>query len=220
MLSHHEDLEALIDNEDLTERLVIMPLLDRDVQVGPASLDLRLGTEFRVLRRTEESGLDAGDQPEPAAERMQELVRVEIGHPLWLHPGQFILGSTLEFLRLPRNVGAYVLGRSSWGRIGLLVATAIFVQPGFSGSLTLELVNHGESPIALYPGSRIAQLVVHRLPSATEYFYGRDKDKYLGPTGPEISRLHSEAAEIARLQGVVERLNRPVNAEGQDLPLP
>jgi dCTP deaminase len=186
---------------------VFMPLLDFDRQLGPGSVDLRLGTDFRVLRRTEESGLDPGDQPQVAVERMTSFVEVDIGGKLWLHPGQFVLGATLEFLRIPSHLAAYVVGRSSWGRVGLLVATAIFVQPGFAGCLTLELVNHGESPIALYPGSRIAQLVVHSLPSATEFEYGKDKDKYLGPTGPQVSHLAKEAAEIAHLVDVGDRLS-------------
>lgn len=186
-LLHSEGLRDAIDENDLTRRLVVMPMLDFDQQVGPASVDLRLGTEFRILRRSDESGLDPGDQPQAAVERMTASVDVELGDKLWLHPGQFVLGSTLEFLHLPAHLAAYVVGRSSWGRVGLLVATAIFVQPGFFGCLTLELVNHGESPIALYPGSRIAQLAVHSLPSVTENYYGRGKDKYLGPTGPQVS---------------------------------
>jgi dCTP deaminase len=208
-LLHWEALKDAIEEPELRRRLVFMPMLDFDQQVGSASVDLRLGTEFRVLRRTDESGLDPGDQPQAAVERMTTSVPVEIGDKLWLHPGQFVLGATLEFLYLPRHLGAYVVGRSSWGRVGLLVATAIFVQPGFFGCLTLELVNHGESPIALYPGTRIAQLAVHALPSETENYYGRGKDKYLGPTGPQVSHLAKESTEIAHVRGVGQRLALP-----------
>ncbi len=146
---------------------------------------------------------------------MTTSVDVEIGEKLWLHPGQFVLGATFEFLRLPPHLGAYVVGRSSWGRVGLLVATAIFVHPGFFGCLTLELVNHGESPIALYPGSRIAQLAVHRLPSGTSRHYGRDKDKYLGPTGPQVSHLAKESEEIDQLRRVGVRLAMPNGPENE-----
>ncbi len=208
-LLHYEALKAAIEHPELAQRLVVMPMLDTDQQVGPASIDLRLGTEFRLLRRTDESGLDPGDQPQAAVERMTSAVDIEVGDKLWLHPGQFILGATLEFLQIPPHVGAYVVGRSSWGRVGLLVATAIFVQPGFSGCLTLELVNHGESPIALYPGSRIAQLAVHALPSTTEHAYGHGSAKYLGPTGPQVSHLAREAAEINHLRLVGRRLVAP-----------
>jgi dCTP deaminase len=209
MLLHWESLRRAMEEESLERRLVVMPILDFDRQVGPASVDLRLGTAFRILRRTDESGLDPGDQPHASVERMTTSVDVEIGDKLWLHPGQFVLGSTFEFLRLPAHLGAYVLGRSSWGRVGLLVATAIFVQPGFSGCLTLELVNHGESPIALYPGSRIAQLAVHELSSATERYYGRDEDKYVGPIGPQVAHLAKEAVEIKHLREVGQRLIEP-----------
>jgi dCTP deaminase len=209
MLLHREALEAAVNRKKLDQRLIFMPMLDFDKQMGSASVDLRLGTEFLVLRRTDESGLDPGDQPQASVERMTTTVDVEIGDKLWLHPGQFVLGATFEFLRLPAHLGAYVVGRSSWGRVGLLVATAIFVQPGFSGCLTLELVNHGESPVALYPGSRIAQLAVHNLPSATDHYYGRDKDKYLGPTGPQVSHLARESEEIGHLRQVGQRLIEP-----------
>jgi dCTP deaminase len=202
-LLSHEDLLACLGERDLGGRLVVMPMLDRDTQVGPASIDLRLGTQFRILRRTEEAGFDPGEHAQATLERGQQQVTVAFGRPLWLHPGQFVLGSTLEFLALPSNLGAYVVGRSSWGRVGLLVATAIMVQPGFAGNLTLELVNHGEGPIALYAGSRIAQIAVHSLTAATEHEYA---GKYAGPTGPQVTRLASESNDIAELRQVAGRL--------------
>jgi dCTP deaminase len=213
-LLHAEALKEAIEEKDIGRRLVFMPILDKAQQIGPASVDLRLGTEFLILRRTDESGLDPGQQAQAAVDRMTTSVDVEIGRKLWLHPGQLVLGATLEFLKLPRSLGAIVVGRSSWGRVGLLVATAIYVQPGFSGCLTLELVNQGDSPIALYPGSRIAQLVVHRLPSETEHYYGRGDDKYLGSTGPQVSYLSKEAAEIRRLEAMGARLTMPGHPTG------
>lgn len=200
---HHEDLEAAVFERDLNSRLMVMPLIDRE-QIGPASIDVRLGTEFRILRRTDEPGLDPGARNQSDVERSQDHVDVGIGNSLWLHPGQFVLGSTLEYLRFPAHLSGYVVGRSSWGRVGLIVATAIMVQPGFGGRLTLELVNEGEGPIALYPGCRIAQLTVHSLSGPTERGYG---GKYLGPMGPEVSRLTKERDEIHHLSGVAERLN-------------
>jgi dCTP deaminase len=206
VILHHEALDEAMSRADLSRRLIVMPLIS-DKQVGEASIDLRLGPEFRLLNRTEDSALDPGTQPQAVAERMHRRVSTEIGRPLWLHPGQFVLGATLEFMRLPADLAAYVIGRSSWGRVGLLPATAIFVQPGFSGCLTLELVNQGESPIALYPGLRIAQLVVHLLPSKTEHYYGHAApEKYIGATGPRISHLASEQDEIEHLTQVRARL--------------
>jgi dCTP deaminase len=201
-LAHQELVQALTE-EDLTRRLVVMPMLDADLQIGSASIDVRLGTRFRILRRTVESGIDPGRVAQRTLERGQQQVTVAFGDPLWLHPGQFVLGSTLEFLRLPPHLGAYVVGRSSWGRVGLLVATAIMIQPGFAGNLTLELVNHGEGPIALYAGSRIAQLAVHTLGMPTDLTYA---GKYTGPTGPEVSRLAGEQDDIIQLAKVADQL--------------
>jgi dCTP deaminase len=202
-LLRHEDIERAIAEEDLTRRLVIMPLLDSEKQIGAASIDVRLGTQFRILRRTEGAGIDPARQLHALLERAEERVAVAFGEPLWLHPGQFVLGATLEYLRFPPNLGAYLVGRSSWGRVGLLVATAIMVQPGFAGCLTLELVNHGESPIALYAGSRIAQLAIHTLDDDTAHAYA---GKYVGPTGPQVSRLTAERREIDALHAVARRL--------------
>lgn len=194
-----EALVAAVKDPDLDRRLVVMPLLDETTQLGPASIDVRLGTRFRILRRTANAGLDPAVAGHAELESGQLKVTVGFGEPFWLHPGQLALGSTLEFLRFPPNMGGYVIGRSSWGRAGLLVATAVMVQPGFSGSLTLELVNHGESPIALYAGARVAQLAVHDLSAPTSTPY---KGKYSGPTGPEVSRLDKEVGEVRRLERI------------------
>ncbi len=131
---------------------------------------------------------------------------VPIGKPLWLHPGQFVLGATLEYLRFPDDLAADVVGRSSWGRLGLLVATAVLVQPGYRGTLTLELVNHGDGPIALYPGSRIAQLVVSPVLEPSEDSYA---GKYAGSTGPEVSHIAKEQGEIAALSQTADLFSEP-----------
>jgi dCTP deaminase len=202
-LLQYEALVEALDTEDLERRLVVMPMLDREAQIGSASIDVRLGTRFRVLRRTEGSGVDPRRHLQSELERSQAEAAVAFGQPLWLHPGQFVLGSTFEFLRFPSHLGAYVIGRSSWGRVGLLVATAIMVHPGFTGCLTLELVNHGESPVALYAGTRIAQLAVHSLECATSHAYS---GRYIGPTGPEIAKLENERREIETIESVGAKL--------------
>lgn len=201
-LLRNEDLHAALNAEALSERLVVMPLLDKS-QVGPASIDVRLGTQFQFFERMGVAGLDAGADFEQDVERSQRTVAIEFGEPLWLHPGQFALGSTLEFLRLPPTLGAYVVGRSSWGRIGLLVATAIMLQPGWGGNLTLELTNQGESPIALYAGASIAQIAIHTLTDKTEKPY---RGKYMAPTGPWASQLGKERERIEALRDVAGRL--------------
>lgn len=203
-LLNHEHLTARLEHPLLSERLVVMPLLDKQKQVGPASVDVRLGTRFSLLERTEGPGIDPATDAPSVVSDAQRPVTVAFGDAIWLHPGQFLLGSTLEYLRFPSDLGAYVMGRSSWGRIGLIVATAIMIQPGFAGNLTLELVNHGESPIALYAGSRIAQLAVHSMSGATRNVYD---GKYNGPTGPEPSRLDKERNDIDKLRAIQARLS-------------
>lgn len=207
-LLRNEALRQAISHKTPTsKRLFVTPMLE-DRQIGPASIDLRLGSEFYLLRRARGAGIDPGQDNQIRVEEMHERVKLILGERLWLHPGHFVLGTTLEYLRLPANMGAYVLARSSWGRIGLLVATAIMVQPGYTGTLTLELVNEGDSPIALYPGLRVAQLAVHLLDRPTARPYSTGKPKYSSPIGPQASRLAWDRAEMQRVWGVRERLTQ------------
>lgn len=206
-LLHHEALKQLLSDETpLAERLVVSPLLESK-QVGEASIDLRLGTEFLLLRRTRQPGVDIGSPDfEAQISGLYDRLVVPLGDGFWLHPQQFALGATLEFIRLPPTHGAYVLSRSSWGRLGLLVATAVMVQPCFAGSLTLELVNAGDSPIKLYPGIAIAQLAVHALPSATEFL--RDDPNYVAPTGPQPARLVKDMKMLEKIRDLGKVLTR------------
>ena len=203
-LLHHEALTAAMEVENLADRLVVMPMLDES-QIGPASIDLRLGTEFIELRRLERGLLDPFSEAAGAWTREEHLV-VPLGDQLALHPGQFVLGATLEFLRLPRHLAGEVVTRSSWARVGLIVATAVFVHPGYAGVLTLELANIGSVPMLLCPGLRIAQLVVSTLPNATRHSYLEGDPKYVAALRPEASRLGSEAAEVSRLKAIGQRL--------------
>lgn len=150
--------------EERSRRIFVVPMVNERTQVGNGSLDLRLGTDFVITRRTRFSVIDVLEQLDEFQSKLvdyQENVYVDIGAKLILHPNQVVLGCTLEYLRLPYDLAAYVVGRSSWGRLGLVIATATFVHPGFTGVITLEMVNLGDAPIALYPGARIAQLVFH-----------------------------------------------------------
>src|SRR5439155_26160938 len=104
--------------------------------------------------------------------RSQESIRISLHDQFIIHPGQLVLGATLEYLSLPKTVAASVEGRSSWGRLGLIIATACSVAPGFKGCITLELVNDGEVPLVLYPGVRIAQLIFHRTLKSASYREG------------------------------------------------
>jgi dCTP deaminase len=199
-----KDLERAVRDPALDKRLIVTPLLD-GAQIGRGAIDLRLGTEFLALRRTRRPGLDPRHESQEQVNALQERVIVPFGQELWLHPGHFVLAGTLEFLGLPSDMSAEVVGRSSWGRLGLLVATAVFVHPGFRGCLTLELVNEGDSPIALSPGQRIAQLAVRRLESPAPASKG-ERDKYLAPVRPEPSQLAAEKDQFDHLSKLGRRL--------------
>ena len=173
--------------------LVVTPILDLNKQIGRASIDVRLGDEFISMRRAAVSALDVKYSREirERVEQYQHRARVRpfSGEPIILHPGQLIIGATLEYVQLPPDIMAYVAGRSSWGRLGLIVATATFIDPGFRGVVILELVNDGEIPVALYPGIRIAQLAFHKLCRETCGYSG----KYGLQTRPLFSKIHEEA---------------------------
>ena|ERR1700686_570223 len=197
ILGKHE-LDARLATEDLENRLVVTPLLDRAKQVTRGSIDLRLGTELLFLTKTGQSGMDPRSITAEGLEATYERRVIQYGESFWLHPNHFVLAATLEFIALPRDLAAYVVGRSSWGRLGLIVATAVFVHPGYRGCLTLELVNDGDSPISLSPGFRIAQLVVHTLkiaaPETTE------DEKYVAPVRPRPALLSRERSEFEQLE--------------------
>lgn len=204
-----EELVAAMSRQAINDRLVVTPLLDEVQQVGPGTIDLRLGTEFIEILRRSEAVIDplAQSQMRAVGEGGEEAAFVPLGEHFVLHPGQFVLGSTLEFIRLPSDISGQVLSRSSWGRLGLIVATAVVVQPGFAGMLTLELVNAGSVPMRLYPGLRIAQLQLWKAERATTSPYDAGmSSKYQAPLGPESNRLAWETAERDKIRSIGEKL--------------
>ena len=137
--------------------------------VQPASVDIRLGPTFRVFHNHRTAAIDLRDPPT----QLTEGVEIAGDEPFVIHPGEFVLGRTLEQVSLPGDVVARIEGRSSWGRLGLIVhATAGFVDPGFEGTLTLEVTNLTRIPIELWPGLPIAQLSFMALDRPAERPYG------------------------------------------------
>jgi dCTP deaminase len=169
--------------------LVIDPLADIDQQVQPASVDLRLGSEFLEFQRTNISCIHPTRERE-VSEYIDETV-VEAGEEFILHPGDFVLGTTKERVEMPADLVANVEGRSSLGRLAVVVhATAGFVDPGYRGQVTLELSNLGTAPVALTPGMRVSQLVFTELTSPAERPYGSERgSKYQDQHGPQASRI-------------------------------
>src|SRR5262245_22414172 len=153
MILSCEELADLLEG-NRADPLVITPQPEaaRLRASGSAAIDLRLGTWFVVLRQARNPILSVLDESAPGEEhRLTKMHYVPFGGEFVLHPRSFVLGVTLEWVRLPRNLAGYVIGRSSWGRRGLVIATAAGVHPGFTGCLTLELGNIGEVPIGVKP---------------------------------------------------------------------
>ena len=155
----------------------------------PSSIDVRLDRFFRVFENHRYPHIDpAEDQPD-----LTRLVEPPGDEPFILHPGEFVLGSTYEVITLPDDVAARLEGKSSLGRLGLLThSTAGFIDPGFSGHVTLELSNVATLPIKLWPGMKIGQLCFFRLTSPAEHPYGSaaSGSHYQGQRGPTPSRSH------------------------------
>lgn len=186
ILSNDRIRSLLLDESiPLDRRLVISPILNWDTQLKPggSSVDVRLGQRFRVPRRTKIDRLDhLSDSYMENVEQYKDVYHVLVGDYFVLHPRQFVLGNTLEWIHLPESLAAYVIGRSSWGRDGLVIATATGVHPRYSGVLTLEITNLGEIPVRLYPGLTIAQLFIH---TVVGHAGGKAIPSFSGSTNPE-----------------------------------
>ena len=166
-------------------RVVVDPLGSNAIQ--PSSIDLRIGRHFRIFANTRYPYIDV----RKPMHDLTELVEVTGEEPFILHPGEFVLGTTLERVAIPDDLVGRLEGKSSLGRLGLLIhSTAGFVDAGFSGNLTLELSNVANLPITLYPGMKIGQISLFRMTSPAEKPYGSDRlgSKYLDQVGPTPSR--------------------------------
>lgn len=177
--------------KDEEKRIYVTPLINKE-NISNGFIDIRLGTEFILTKRTKFSIIDFTQSKNKIAsdiKKYQEKISINLKDKLILHPNQFILGCTLEYIKLPYDILAYIIGRSSWGRLGLIIATATLINPGFAGVITLELTNVGDVPINLYPGLRIAQISFHICDFDTDKGKGT-KGKYFGSTSPSFSKIH------------------------------
>ena len=161
-----------------------------EAMLQPSSVDVRLDRLFRVFENHRYPHIDPREhQPD-----LTRLVEPEKDEPFVLHPGEFVLGSTYEVVTLPDDIAGRLEGKSSLGRLGLLThSTAGFIDPGFSGHVTLELSNVANLPILLYPGMKIGQLCLFRLSSPAEHPYGSDRygSRYQGQRGPTPSKSYA-----------------------------
>jgi dCTP deaminase len=183
---------VLLSDQDLRKevesgRLVLDPF---DVEMlQPSSFDVRLDRFFRVFNNTKYTHIDPSQQQD----ELTSLVETPEGERFVLHPGEFVLGSTYEMVTLPDDLAGRLEGKSSLGRLGLLThSTAGFIDPGFSGHITLELSNVANLPITLHPGMKIGQLCLFKLSSPAEHPYGSKQagSRYQGQRGPTPSRAY------------------------------
>lgn len=196
--------EAILSffDEDEPRRLTVVPEPSRaDIKKRSAtSLDLRLGRWFRSFKQTHTASFDlspppvesGGEATVPSRERSHLKTKqhfIPFGKPFVIHPGSFVLGATLEWLDLPSALSAYVTGKSTLGRHGLIIETAAGIHPGFSGCLTLELGNVGEIPLEIYPGMRICQIFFHEVEVCGE----ANRGVASGQRKPALPRQTSDA---------------------------
>ena len=170
-------------------KIVIDPLKDEQ-QIQPSSVDMRLGDEFKVFKVIRKPYIDPKDE-EDIAEYMESSTVPE-DEAFIIHPNEFALATTQEYVKVPDDLVARVEGRSSMGRLGVTMhVTAGYVDPGFEGRITLEISNIGAMPVALYPGQRVCQLVFETVTTPAELPYGHPKrnSKYMNQLKPESSRV-------------------------------
>ena len=183
----------LLSDRDLNKeleagRLVIDPFDPAMMQ--PSSIDVRLDRFFRVFNNTKYTHID----PRQQQDDLTSMIETDGEEAFVLHPGEFVLGSTFELVGVPDNLAGRLEGKSSLGRLGLLThSTAGFIDPGFSGHITLELSNVSNLPIMLWPGMKIGQLCLFRLESPAEHPYGSQQagSHYQGQRGPTPSKAYA-----------------------------
>lgn len=187
ILSDH-DIKIAIQ----TKRITITPKPDLATQLGSCSIDLRLGRQFRIFDHSKFAFIDPKNTTLTAT--MMKDVVVKSNEPFMLQPGDFVLATTMETLTLPDNLLARLEGRSSLGRLGIVVhSTASVFDPGWRGMIVMELGNLGRMPVALYPGMRICALTFEELTSPADVpYYKKKSAKYVGQNKPEASKISQE----------------------------
>lgn len=188
VLSDRDIKEAL-----KTGQIKITPAPDLDKQLGSCSIDLRLGNSFRVFEHSKHSVIDPFNKKTKETEFTQEIT-VKDGEPFYMQPGDFVLAVTLEKVTISPKLLGRLEGRSSLGRLGIVVhSTASIFDPGWDGHPVLELGNLGRLPVALYPGMRICAMTFEELKTEAEVPYGSKRNaKYLGQDGPDESKIEKE----------------------------
>ncbi len=196
--------QELVHPHDKDDPLIITPRPDIENlrSSGAASIDVRLGRWFLACRPSRTGHLDVYERNAeiPNEAKLAKTYYVPFGEGFVLHPRAFVLGVTMEWFRLPEDRAAYVIGRSSWGRHGLIIATATGVHPGFTGCLTLELSNVGEIPITIKPGTAICQLFIQEAKIGEKKRV--DRSSFVGRRKPTLGaiKLDQIAEDLAEMK--------------------
>lgn len=194
MLSGKQLRDLLLDKGD-GDRLVIWPLFDLEKQVdeGAASIDLRLGTRFAAAKRRRITHIDAYGEASHQTAVLDEYF-VPVGKEFVIHPRHFVLATTLEWIRLPADLGAYITAKSTLARMGLNIATAVGIHPRFAGTITLEMANLADVPIKIHVGQPIGQVFFHRIeePAKGEKM---DQTAFVGLKRPFVHALKIKEVE-------------------------
>lgn len=176
-------------------KIVVSPRPKLAEALGSCSIDLRLGSSFRVFEYSRYPYIDPFDKK--IGDKITREVNVSKGNPFIIHPGDFVLGTTIEHVEIPDDLTGRLEGRSSIGRLGIVIhSTAGNIECGFRGNITLELANMGKLPVALYPGIRICSVSFEQLSTAAEVPYHKKKSaKYSDQKGPGQSLIHEEKSK-------------------------
>lgn len=195
MILSDRDIKRKIASGDI---VITSPDNDHMGNVGASSMDLRLGKFFKVYDHTKYAVLDPM-QPETFKDVAKLIEIDDQKSPFVVQPGEFVLGVTLEKIKIADDIVARVEGRSSLGRLGIIIhSTAGFVDAGFEGTITLEITNINRMPVALYPGMRVCQLAFEEMSSVADVPYQMKKSsKYQGQLYPEESRIHNDPEFLA-----------------------
>jgi dCTP deaminase len=188
---------VILSDRDVQARLArgdikIAPEPDPDIQIQPASIDLRLGYDFQTFNYTQQALIDPADPS--SFEQLTNLIHLQESERFIVHPGEFVLATTLEHVEIPDDLVARLEGRSSIGRLGIVIhSTAGYIDPGFKGRITLEISNLGRIAVALYPGMRICQIAFEEMSSPVSEGYGVKRTaKYQGQQTTTLSRLFED----------------------------
>ena len=188
MILSDRDVRARLARGDIK----IAPEPDPEIQIQPASIDLRLGYDFQTFNSTQQALIDPADPS--SFEQLTNLIHLREGERFIVHPGEFVLATTLEHVEIPDDLVARLEGRSSIGRLGIVIhSTAGYIDPGFKGRITLEISNLGRIAVALYPGMRICQIAFEEMSSPVSEGYGVKRTaKYQGQQTTTLSRLFED----------------------------